>query len=203
MRTQGAVFAAVLLAAASMSVPAAEPFNHVDLYYTHSDIDIAVPGLSVDDSGEGFGIRGAARIADPFFVYGEYQTTDYDDLDFELTFIRGGLGAVLARHQNTEMYAKTEFVNAELDFVGDSADDTGLGAHAGVAFTPMSPLRLFAELGYLEIDGGDGLEWTVGGSFAFTPRFALLLDYRDTELDFQDGTELKPSDVQVGARYSF
>ncbi|AXQ27386.1 porin family protein [Solimonas sp. K1W22B-7] len=197
---------AALLVAAPFSTMAAPASNGwLDVYYNDSDFEITVPGLgSGDDSGDGFGIRGGAKFSDAAFVYGEYQKNEYD-AGFEVQFLRAGLGYIFSNSDNVEFYGKAEIDNVDLDDgSGSSSDETGFGIHGGLAFKPTPAIRLFGEIGYLDIgDAGDGLEYTIGAAFSFTDNLGLIADYRVSNLEDDDSVEVELSDLQLGVRFTF
>lgn len=198
------LIAALLAAAPFTTMAAAKSGGHVDVYYNDAELEATVPGVgSGDDDGDGFGIRGAARFSEQAFVYGEYQKNEYDDSDLEIQLIRAGLGFLFSADRNMELYAKGELVNVDSDAGGESDDETGFGVHGGIAFLPMPALRLFGEIGYIDIDDASGPEYTIGAAYSFTEQLAVVADYRVTDLEDENDVELELSDLQLGVRFNF
>lgn len=194
---------AALLAAAPFTTMAASA-GHLDIYYTDANAE-DTSGGGGDVDGDGFGIRGAGKISDQAFVYGEYQKNEYDDaFDLEIQQIRAGLGYLFSSSKELELYGKAEFLNfeAEADGVG-SDDDNGWGVHGGVAFLPAPELRLFGEIGFIDVGDSDGPEYNLGASYNFTPQFGAVVNYRVSDLEIDGGDELELSDLQIGARFNF
>jgi len=205
MHMKKTLLAALLIGAPFTTMAAPASNGWLDVYYNDSDIEITVPGFgSGDDSGDGFGIRGGAKFADSAFLYGEYQKNEFD-AGFEVQYLRGGLGYIFSNSDSVEFYGKAEVANVELDDgAGGSADETGFGVHGGIAFKPAPAIRIFGEVGYLDIgDAGDGLEYTIGGAFSFTDNLGIIADYRVSNLEDDTGTEVELSDLQLGVRFTF
>lgn len=193
---------AALLAAAPFTTMATSA-GHLDIYYTDANAE-DTSGGGGDVDGDGFGIRGAGKISDQAFVYGEYQKNEYDDaFDLEIQQIRAGLGYLFSSSKELELYGKGEFINfqAESD-IGDD-DDNGWGVHGGVAFLPAPELRLFGEIGFIDVGDSDGPEYNLGASYNFTPQFGAVVNYRVSDLEDDGGAEFELSDLQIGARFNF
>jgi len=186
------VLAVLLCAAPFATMAAATSTGHLDVYYNDAEAE--------DVDGDGYGIRGAALVSDQAIVYGEYQENEYDGPgDREVQQIRAGLGYLFSKSKDLELYGKAEFIN--VDF-GDE-DDNGWGLHGGIAFLPMPALRLFGELGYIDVGDADGPEYNVGASYAFTSQFSAVANYRVSDLEDDGGADFELSDLQLGVRFSF
>jgi opacity protein-like surface antigen len=196
---------AALLAATPFAAMAAtaQPVGHLDIYYTDSESEIG----GADDDGSGFGARGSAKFADQAFVFGEYQTSNFDNMDSDLDQIRAGLGYVFSQDDSMKLYAKLGFANFQLDGGGFDESESGWTAHGGLAFMLTPAFKLFGELGYLDAgDFGDGLEYTVGVSYAFSTQFGVVANYRVSDLEDGDvfgGDDAEVSDLQFGVRFHF
>lgn len=197
---------AALLAAAPFTTMAAsaKSVGYLDVYYTDAELEVSVPGLGTgDDDGDGFGIRGAGKFSDQAFVYGEYQKNEYDDSNFEIQFLRAGLGYIFSQSGTVEVYGKAEVLNVDIDDGVDSDDETGFGVHGGIAFLPMPELRLFGEIGYIDVKDTDGIEYTLGAIYSVSSQFGVFVDYRLTDVEDEDNVELELSDLQLGVRFNF
>lgn len=198
---------AALLAAAPMASMAASggPTGHLDVYYTDADLELDAPApFGGDDSGDGFGIRGSAKVADRAFVFGQYEKNNYDDSDGKLETIRAGLGFGLWQGNNTSIDVRGEYINVDgKDFPATiDIDHEGYGVHVGAAFRPMPGLSLFGDVGWIDIGDYDGPEYTVGAVFNVSNQFGLFADYRIT--DVEDGDiGLKSQDLHLGVRFNF
>lgn len=169
--------------------------GNLDIYYVDSEIE---GGGSVD--GDGFGIRGAGKIADQIFLFGEYQNVEYDAPgDPELQQIRAGGGFFFLQQTEMAAYGKAEFINADLD----DEDDSGFGLHAGLNFMPMPALALIGQIGYIDVgDFGDGPEYLLGASYNITPQIGIFTDYRYSDLE-SDGGDFEVKDWRIGGRFNF
>ncbi len=141
------------------------------------------------DDGTGFGIRGWGKVADNAFVHGEYSMVGLETpggIDVDVNELRFGGGIIGALQQNAMWFGKLEYIDLGSDF----ADGDGFGVHGGAMF-PMAPaLGLFGSVGFIKFDDDDGLEFNIGGHYAFTKEVSGILDYRAYSGD-ADLTELR------------
>jgi hypothetical protein len=185
--------AALALLAATPAV--AQPEGYLDLYYVPSaGIEVTVPGLgSGDDSGTGFGVKGAAPAANGMALLGEYQAASYDggddlnQLRFGFGFLgEGDAGAIL------EYVAVEEFVEAD-----------GLGLHLR-----FGGERFYAQAGYLllndDFEGVTGPEFAFGLDFRGRGRSGLFVDVRHSVLKTEEtDVEFELTDIRAGVRILF
>lgn len=172
--------------------------GNLDIYYVDSETEFEGGG-SVD--GDGFGIRGAGKIADQIFLYGEYQSVEYDFAgDPETEQIRAGGGFFFLQQTEMAAYGKAEFINVDSDFTDD--DSSGFGLHAGLNFMPMPALALTGQVGYIDIEDADGPEYLLGASYNITPQIGIFTDYRFTDLE-SDAGDAEIKDWRIGGRFNF
>lgn len=195
---------AVLLAGAPLAASAGGLSNNLDLYYVSAGVEVDDPFLgSGDDDGDGFGIKGNFAIADSFFLSGEYQAVGYDDSDIDLDQFRGGVGVNSDPAAPAVWYGLAELLNFKLDDGSDSESDSGFGLHIGGRFAVNEIFAVNARIGYVDIDDADGLEWLIGGDFAFTKQLGVFADYRVTSLEDDTDIESDFDDLRVGVRWFF
>ena len=192
------VMAFTLLFAAPAAFARDVPTGYVAAYLTQLTFD---RGGGVDDSGTGFGLRGQATIAKPWFVHGEYQTVSVDPPggakgDVESLRIGGGLTGEI--NPRAMWLAKAEFI----DF-GSDTDQAGFGVHGGVMFIPNATFGLGGTLGYITTDDTDGLELNVGGTVAFTREFAGVVDIRNYMGSVDPNGDFKVFELRLGVAYMF
>lgn len=166
-------------------------------------------GASFDsefDDGDGFGVKGRFNLTPSFFIAGEYQANEYEDLeiegatidvDAELDTIRGGAGFRFA--PNLPFYVMGEYIYSDLEIDGESEDDSGFGAHIGLDSPVADTISLYGQAGYVDIGGGDGFEVLGGVVFMFTPAIGAFADYRYTDLE-DDDVESTFGDFRAGLR---
>ncbi|WP_348675146.1 outer membrane beta-barrel protein [uncultured Abyssibacter sp.] len=194
----------ILLGSALLALPlagqASDPFQHVDVYFLASDLEISTPGGSGDDDGDGFGISGAFRVADQAFLTGEFQSAETDDFDIEIDQLRFGGGFHTMESTNgMTFYGQGEYLQVEID--GD--DEDGFGLHGGLILAASEQLRFNGQLGYLSLDDVDGLEYLLSVAFDITPNFGLFADYRVSTLEDDNDNELDLTDVKLGVSLLF
>lgn len=198
--------AASALSLVSFSAFAVEP-GHGNLYYIPSaNLDVEVPGLGdFDDDGDGFG----GNLFLPFGVTknivltGEYQTSSYDEFDFDYDQYRVGLGWQGAA-QTLSFGVFGEYIGAQLD----DEDADGFGIQGRLSAPVSDKARLYGQIGYLMLEDDfeelEGFEYLFGGSFDLTPRFGLFADLRTTALEGSDSEiEYEFQDFRIGGRFVF
>ena len=175
------------------------PTGSVAAYLAQTTLDFGGPGG--DDSGTGFGVRGWATIAKPWFVHGEYQTVSLDDFNIDIESLRIGGGLTGEINQQGLMWlAKGEFIDFGSDAGGGQA---GFGVHGGVLFN-MSPMfGMSGTLGYLTTDDTDGLEFNVGGKLSFTREFAGVVDIRNYMGSVDPSGDFDVFELRIGVAYMF
>ena len=191
--------------------------SSIDVYYIpESDFemqpDTVIP-LDIDANGDGYGLKGQFQLGDLLFIHGEYQAVDYaedDDtgvLKDDLNTYRAGLGLFLGA--DTPFYLKGEYIGVDL---GDTEDDgenidedfNGYGAHAGVLGHLGEAFNIHGQVGYIDLDGNDGIEYLVGIGFQFFGSLGVFADYRVTDLELDEGGgDLSLTDFRAGARFVF
>jgi len=181
------------LLAAPAAFAAEMPAGSIAGYLTMSEIDVGGT-----DDGIGFGIRGWASVNGPWFVHGEYQSTETDDFDITLQSLRLGGGYAGELNPTAMWLVKGEFI----DF-GSDVDQDGLGIHGGVMFFPSPQFRLFGTLGYITTDDTDGLELDVGAGIAFTKEWAGVIDYRTYMGSVDPSGDIDLTDLRIGVAFSF
>ena len=175
---------------------ASDPFQKLSAYFVNTEIE----ANGGEDDGSGFGISGAARVADQAYVLGEYQSAELDDSDVDVDQLRAGVGFHTAPASGSPMfYGQGEFVSIELD---DEEQD-GFGVYGGILFPATEQLHLYGELGYLTLDDLDGLEFSVGGAFDITPNFGLFAEYRLASLEDDNDDDGDLTDVKLGVSLLF
>ena len=192
-----------LALAALLGTPAAfagdMPSGAIEGYLVSAALD---RGGGNDANGTGFGVKGWAAIAKPWFVHGEYQTVS---LDFpgpggkaDLESLRIGGGMVGEINPTMMWLGKAEYI----DF-GSDADQAGFGLHGGVIFNMNATFSMLGTLGYITTDDTDGLELNVGGKMNFTREFAGVADLRNYMGSVDPNGDFDVFEVRVGVAYMF
>lgn len=214
-----------LLIAAAIASPGAvfaagdTKFNqsYFDLYYVVSaEIEAsAATGfgtVTAKDDGDGYGVKTRLGLGELFFLAGEYQANDYspeqddnEELERDLNVYRLGGGVFLP---NSPFFVEGEYIGIDIGgdddtSVDEDEDSNGYGLHLGAAVPLGERLMLNAKLGYVDIDDTDGFEYLVGGAFNFTQHLAVFADYRGSNLEGSNSSELKLNDFRTGVRFTF
>lgn len=203
-----------------LALPLAAQAGHqsnIDAYYIpESDFelepDTPVP-FDIDANGDGYGLKGQFQLGELFFLSGEYQAVDYgedDDtgvLKDDLNTYRVGGGFFFS--PDTPFFVKGEYVGVDL---GDTEDDdedidedyNGYGVHLGVLGHYGQGFSINGQIGYVDLDGTDGMEYLVGVGFQFLGSIGAFVDYRAVDLKLKDGDgDMNLSDFRVGLRFVF
>lgn len=219
----------VLAALAAVPMTAAHAASQLDVYYTpytllKGDSD---SGSVKFDNGDGYGAKGRFGLIDNVFASLEYERNTYDSISINGTGIfvpdskirdkteeyRGGIGYMVP---TTPFYVEGEYIRLDnkqkITFdnggAAESNNDTneGWGAHLGAQGKVLSDyITLNAEIGYVDVGHGDGLEVLGGLAFNVTQNLGVFADYRLTSLtgggDNNPATRLE--EARVGARLTF
>lgn len=211
----------VALSAMSSASFAAPPRGYFDAYFV-TDSEIG----DDDRKGDGYGLKGALSLAEQWFLTGEYQDVEYDDLvgDFdgdnaedrigtELNQLRLGLGYRAPVGGSTLAFVQAEYldVEAEADVVlsngGDTVagsgavDDDGYGIHAGLR-GENGRLGVTVKIGFLDVADFDGPEYEIEADYRFFDWIGAFAGYRVTDLSRND-EDLKLKDLRVGVSVFF
>lgn len=205
-----------LALAAPLGVQAGN-LSSIDAFYIpESDFklepDTAVP-FDIDSNGDGYGLKGQFQLGELFFIHGEYQAVDYSEdddtgiLKDDLNTYRVGGGLFLG--ESTPFFVKGEYIGVDL---GDTEDDdedidedfNGYGVHAGVLGHFGEVFSINGHVGYVDLDGDDGIEYLIGAGFQFLGNLGAFVDYRTVDLELKDGGgDLTLTDFRAGARFVF
>lgn len=189
---------------AHMTPAQAASLGYIDGYYIPSaELEISDAGISGEDDGDGFGVKGRARFADQLFFTGEYQAVEYDDSELELDQLRAGVGFSSAVSPELNLIGRAEFVQVEVDSpFQDSEDETGYGVHAGAEAMLAPQFMAHGSVGYISVDDADGPEFLAGLRFLANESISIFADYRVTRLS-DSGSDLDLDDLRIGAGFSF
>lgn len=216
MRRDSAVLLLALVTL-STSALAAPPKAYVDAFIvTDAQVD------PDDRKGDGYGVKGALSLSGPWFLTGEYQDVEYDDLvgDFdgdtqddrigsELSQYRVGLGYRAPVGASTQAFVQGEYVGVESEVdatlsdggspVSGSAslDDEGYGVHAGLR-GENGRLGVTAQIGFLDVADYDGAEYGIEADFRFSSWLGAFVGYRVTDLSHDRDGDLKLKDFRAG-----
>lgn len=184
-----------LLASAPLWAAEGLSYNSVDLDWIAS-ADVEAAGAS--DDGDGFGISGVFSFSDMLFVTGEYRDVGYDVIG-DLTELSLGVGA----HSNAytgaiDLYGVLSYEN--LEALG--GDEDGFGIEIGARTMLMDNLDGFISYEYADLSDVDGGFFNIGGSYALTPNWAAVVEYKTGDYDVTGG-EIERDDLSLSARYNF
>lgn len=139
--------------------------------------------IDVDGDGEtGFNVRGAAQLAEHFYLHGAWDRWEVDTIfgDEDIDLIKLGLGFRTAVTATSDLFVEASY--AELELLGASTD--GLRTDVGVraAFGDRIDGRVF---GGVQTDAFDEFEGILGADVAFglTDRLGLVLSAETYEFD--------------------
>lgn len=207
--------AAVILctAQAASAAPEKDPVgNHMDLYFSSLDFEVEAGGDkgSIDGGGGGLSFWLGNKIG---LFTGEIQSNKLEDdiggveIDANLRTFRVGLGYRFVNESNAGAWLRAEYVNfdgdIEIDDLGEGSDEQdGFGIHAG-GMIGTGMFRGYAEIGRVDLDDLDGMEYKVGLNIQPGP-IGGFIEYRVTDLELDDSdVDEKLEDLRIGVRIGF
>jgi len=134
-----------------------------------------------DDAGGR--VAGMFNVTSPVAIYGEFSSNDdFDQLS---------AGAIFHQPINGEL---DWFAGGGLEYVDVGPfDDLGFGLRGGVRWTPLKAFEVTPEIRYFNVEDEGVLSFRVGGTYAFSPPFALTGA-------LQGGDDDR---VEIGLRWNF
>ncbi|MEO6698068.1 MAG: porin, partial [Paraperlucidibaca sp.] len=176
----------------------------VDVFYMDQDLDLGSPA-NFNDDGDGYGFRGLAELGHGVSLTALHQDADLDTLDANLKETRIGLSYDRGM-DGFVIGGGLETVTIDLNGGGPGTALRGYSANIHASMSPIDNTSVYARVGYTDLDEGDGVEYELGASYAFTPEVAGFVEYRMMKLDtdlFGPKVDLDLDTLRVGARYTF
>ena len=171
MRILKTALAGVLFVLASHAASAAEgvSYSYIDVNYVNTDLENG-------PSGDGFGIRGSVGFGGNYFVFAEYTTLDFDNVDADQYAV--GLGGHMEMTSEIDLTGRIGYVEADLSGDGGlGGSDDGYMASLGVRGR-MDAFELEGQGIYRDFsDGGDEFALNIAGRYYFTESFAAAAEY--------------------------
>ena len=166
------LIAAALIAAAVPGLASAEfNYTNIDLRY----VDIEFDNSLVDVDGSGYEIAGSYALNHQFFLFGAYETQDFD-FGVDGDQLEAGFGYNHPFGPNLDFIATGSLLRYEISAAGQSFDDDAVAVGAGLRARPASPFEVEAGLKYVNYDDADGdTAFEVLGRWYFMPKMALSL----------------------------
>lgn len=168
--------AAVLAFSAAPGIAgAAASYNYVEGGFLFRD------SYGNDDAGGR--VAALFSITQPLALYGEFSSND--DLD------QFSVGAIFHQPINSEL---DWFAGGGLEYVDVGPfDDFGYGLRGGLRWTPLKAFEVTPEIRYFDAVGDGQVSFRVGGTYAFSPPFALTGAVQGGDDDR----------VEIGVRWNF
>lgn len=199
------------LAMAAFQAGAAGQGSAVDAYY--SNLTLSIDGIDDELRGNGGGVRLWFGQKAPF-LSAEYQYSQADgrslgsDVDAKVQNWRAGLGWRVLNTRPGALWLRGEYLafdgEVESSGLGIADDETqeGFGVHLG-GQVAAGPVRFFTEVGYLDVDDADGLEWRAGVGYQ-PSMVGVFAEFRRSDLEIDDtDDDLTYEDARVGVRVAF
>src|SRR5690606_34637663 len=114
------------IAAAAQETAPALDYTFVEVSYLNSELDAG----PLDVDGDGLGLEGSLALTDSVYVFGTYESYDYDFGVDATSYVLGG-GYRLGLQPELDLVADLGWVHADVDgpFSGD--DDNGVQLRVG------------------------------------------------------------------------
>lgn len=200
-----------LVAAAVLSwTPAAfadeRGLGTADIFYSNLAYSLDPP--DEDIRGDGGGARIWVGPSAGLFTI-EYQYAEPDDeidgvsYDYQVSDVRTGLGWRVVHARLGSAWVRGEWLRIDIDAGDDEGDDqNGCGIHTGGEIF-AGPVGFHGEVGYLNTEDTDGLEWRVGVSYQ-PSLLGIFAEFRRTDLDVDDtDVDVTLDDIRAGLRIAF
>lgn len=166
---------ALVLGAAPGIASAAASYNYLEGGFLFRDT------FGNDDAGGR--VAGMFNVAKPLALYGEFSSND--------SFDQFSAGAIFHQPINGEL---DWFAGGGLEYVDVGPfDDLGFGLRGGLRWTPLKAFEVTPELRYFNVEDEGVVSFRVGGTYAFSPPFALTGA-------LQGGDDDR---VEIGLRWNF
>jgi hypothetical protein len=193
----GSAMLAVLPLAAQAEDGGGMSYSYVDLNWVNVDVDDS--SLGINESADGFGLRGSFGFAENFFGFAEYRTVEGDisGTDFDIDQLAVGLGGRYGISDNVDLVGRLGYTEVDVAVSGfGSADADGYLVSAGLRGELTDGFELEGHVIHTDLgsQGGDDTSFAVGGRYFFTENFAV-------DAGFESGDDLEI--WHVGARFAF
>ena len=173
MKCMKVVLGSAMLALAPLAALADDmSYSNVDLAYVDTDID------GVNQSADGFGLRGSIGFAQNWFAFAEYATQSVQEVDIDNIAV--GVGGHYGLTDTLDLVGRLGYVQVDLSAPGGlNADDDGYLADLGLRGRVGDSVELAGGLRYTDFsDGGDDTAFVVGGRFHFNKTWAVGAEYQ-------------------------
>ncbi len=172
MKCMKVVLGSLMLALAPLAALADDmSYSSLDLAYVDTDID------GVNQSADGFGLRGSIGFAENWFAFAEYATQSVQDVDIDNIAV--GFGGHYGLTDTLDLVGRLGYIQIDLSAPGGGADDDGYLADLGLRGRIGDSVELEGGLRYTDFsDGGDDTAVVVGGRFHFNKTWAVGAEYQ-------------------------
>jgi hypothetical protein len=178
-----------------------------DFNYTYVQADGGASRLSGGGdhaNGSTFGVKGAFAFGSYLYGFADFSTGNYSIAGPNLTVtpISAGVGAHMALSPMVDLVGGASFERIKYKTSG-SFHDTGWGLSAGLRGQATDMIQWNVGVKYRDVgDFQSVIGVSAGGSYYFTPAFALGLDLSYSKYD-KDVLDLKETSEKVTFRYEF
>jgi hypothetical protein len=154
-------------------------YDYFDFEYIGSNWDVG----AADFDASGVGGKFSIDIRDQFFIFGDYQTWEFDDLDAGSVSKTFGLGKAFDIAENWSIYGSLGFRILDLDVGLGNVEDEGAVVAGGARwrFADGFELRFGAEYADVGDTGIGESSAHVGADFHLTDVVALTVELNENE----------------------
>jgi len=146
-------------------------YTNVEVSYVDVEYDVG-PG-SID--GDGYRFSGSLQLNPTTFIFGDWEDQDFD-FGVSGTTYSFGAGFRHGLSNSLDLVGTASYVHAQLDGIGGSFDDDGLGLGGGIRAQLAPAFQFEAMLHYVDLDdSGSNTGLDLLGRYYFSDRYAFTL----------------------------
>lgn len=169
-------------------------YNFAELNYVTSDTNV--------DKADGFNLNGSFGINEMFYATGSYSSLSYDKANADSSPLSLGFGAHTNQWTGSfDLLGVLSYEDADTAVGTKKAEGFGLLVGARGEVSPGFEIN--GGLKYKDLDVLDGLDYGIGGVYAFNPSWAVTANYTKQDLEGKNNIKAESDDLRAGVRYIF
>lgn len=163
------------------------PFAAAASNFSYTWLEGAYSDITIDDDfgdldGDAWEIGAAWQVHDLVYLFGSYESGDYD-FDLETDTFELGVGMALPVSNQTDFVIGVSYVDVSVEVPGfGSADDDGYSILGGFRIGVSESFQVELGARYLDLtDSGDDTSFSLTGRYYFAPSWAIGAGYTTSD----------------------